>query len=64
MRSSSNLQMHNRTLLCRVDVVSDSFAGKLPVARHRLIYDLLKDELAAGLHALQLKTKTPAEATR
>jgi len=48
----------------RVEIVSDSFKGKLPVARHRLIYDLLKDELAAGLHALQLKTKTSAEAAR
>jgi stress-induced morphogen len=52
-------------LLARsIQVVSDCFAGKLPVARHRMIYQLLKDELDAGLHALQLSTKTPAEAAR
>ena len=30
--------------------------------RHRMIYSALSDELAAGLHALSLKTKTPSEA--
>jgi len=29
--------------------------------RHRLIYTILKDELAASVHALSLKTKTPEE---
>lgn len=29
--------------------------------RHRMIYAALSDEFAAGLHALSLKTKTPAE---
>lgn len=48
----------------RVEVVSEAFQGKLPVARHRLVYDALKEELAAGLHALALKTKTPAEVNR
>ena len=38
--------------------------GKPLVARHRLIYSALAEELAAGLHALQLVTKTPAEAQR
>ena len=49
---------------CRVDVVSAAFEGKNSVARHRLIYGLLQEELAApgGVHALALKTKTPAEA--
>ena len=32
-------------------------------ARHRLVYSLLKDELAQenGIHALQLHTMTPEE---
>lgn len=47
-----------------VRVVSDTFSGKLLVARHRMIYQLLKEELDAGLHALQLNTKTPDEASR
>lgn len=35
-------------------------------ARHRMVYALLKEELAkeGGIHALQLKTKTPAEEQR
>ena len=32
------------------------FVGKTLVARHRLIYSALSEELAAGLHALQLAT--------
>ncbi|KNE55158.1 hypothetical protein AMAG_01080 [Allomyces macrogynus ATCC 38327] len=45
----------------RVTIVSDAFAGKPLLQRHRLIYGILGDELRAGLHALQLATKTPAE---
>jgi stress-induced morphogen len=35
-------------------------------ARHRMVYTLLKDELAqeGGIHALQLKTRTPEEEER
>ena len=46
----------------RVEIVSDAFAGLTPVARHRLVYDALRTEMAEGLHALALKTKTAAEA--
>ncbi|KAJ3372273.1 hypothetical protein GGF31_002131 [Allomyces arbusculus] len=45
----------------RVTIVSDAFAGKPLLQRHRMIYGILGDELRAGLHALQLATKTPAE---
>lgn len=44
-----------------VFVVSEEFEGKSAVARHRLVYSALKAELDAGLHALALVTKTPAE---
>ncbi len=44
-----------------VEIVSAAFAGKSRVARQRLVYDLLKEEFAAGLHALALVTRTPAE---
>lgn len=44
-----------------VEVVSRAFEGKSLVQRHRVIYGLLQAELDAGLHALALKTKTPAE---
>ena len=48
----------------RIYVTSDKFEGKRQPARHREIYSLLKDEMAAedGIHALQLRTKTPQEA--
>lgn len=57
-------ELINALIKRSVRVVSDTFSGKLLVARHRMIYQLLKEELDAGLHALQLNTKTPAEASR
>ena len=45
----------------RVEIVSAAFEGKNRVARQRLVYETLKDEFAAGLHALALTTLTPAE---
>ena len=45
----------------RVKVVSEAFTGKAKVQRHRLVYGLLKEEIDGGVHALALKTKTPAE---
>ena len=45
-----------------VDIVSAAFSGKSRVARQRMVYDLLKDEFDAGLHALALVTRTPEEA--
>ncbi|CDK27857.1 unnamed protein product [Kuraishia capsulata CBS 1993] len=45
-----------------VTIVSDEFEGKNLPARHRLVYKLLEEELnEKGVHALQLKTKTPRE---
>lgn len=45
----------------RVEIVSAEFEGKSRVARQRLVYETLKGEFAAGLHALALTTLTPAE---
>jgi BolA protein len=45
----------------KVVVVSDRFSGSKLLARHRLVNDLLRDELASGLHALALHTWTPEE---
>uniref|UniRef100_A0A9I9D5P8 Fe-S metabolism associated domain-containing protein n=1 Tax=Cucumis melo TaxID=3656 RepID=A0A9I9D5P8_CUCME len=42
-------------------VVSKEFEGKSLVKRHRLIYNLLQDELQSGLHALSISAKTPDE---
>jgi len=40
----------------RVRIASPLFAGKPPVARHRLVYDALQDYLDGGLHALAIET--------
>lgn len=44
-----------------VEVVSAAFEGMGRVARQRLVYDLLKDELAGPVHALALRTIAPSE---
>jgi acid stress-induced BolA-like protein IbaG/YrbA len=43
-------------------VVSEAFQGKLPLARHRLVYATLGERMGGEIHALSLKTLTPAEA--
>jgi acid stress-induced BolA-like protein IbaG/YrbA len=43
-------------------VVAGQFAGKLPLARHRLVYATLGDLMGGAIHALALKTLTPEEA--
>ena len=45
-----------------VTVVSESFAGQPRVARQRQVYQILADEMAERVHALQLVTQTPEEA--
>ena len=45
----------------RVLVVSDRFEGKPLVQRHRLVYGLLEQERADGVHALAMRTLTPEE---
>lgn len=44
------------------DVVCAAFAGKLPLARHRMVYATLGDRMGGEIHALSLKTWTPEEA--
>ncbi|MCO6355018.1 BolA/IbaG family iron-sulfur metabolism protein [Pseudoalteromonas shioyasakiensis] len=45
----------------KVVIVSEEFAGKRLLARHRQINELLKDELANHIHALAIHTFTPEE---
>lgn len=45
----------------RLLIVSSAFEGKTRVQRHRLVNELVADELAAGVHALAMKTLTPSE---
>ena len=41
--------------------VADRFAGKGKIERHRMVYALLKEEFASGVHALALQTLAPGE---
>jgi len=43
-------------------VVSSAFAGKLPLARHRMVYATLGELMGNEIHALSLRTVTPEEA--
>ena len=45
----------------RVEVVSAAFTGLTRVARQRLVYGLLAEELKGPIHALALSTLTPEE---
>ena len=45
-------------------VVSEAFRGKLPLARHRMVYATLGDLMGGEIHALSLRTLTPEEAAR
>jgi len=45
----------------KVTLVTDSFDGKMLVARHKMIYKLLNEELKNGVHALALHTYTMEE---
>ena len=46
------------------EVVASQFAGKLPLARHRLVYATLGELMGGAIHALSLKTFTPEETSR
>ncbi|UZF91732.1 BolA family protein [Bosea sp. NBC_00550] len=45
----------------RVDIVSDAFAGKSRLERHRLVNAALAQELADRVHALAIAAKAPNE---
>jgi BolA protein len=45
----------------RLTIVSDQFAGKLTVARHRMVYDALGELMKTEIHALSIKAATPDE---
>lgn len=46
----------------RVDVVSESFEGLNPMARHRAVYAAVGELMATDIHALSIKARTPREA--
>ena len=44
-----------------VDVVSASFAGMKPLARHRAVYAAVGELIATDIHALAVRARTPEE---
>ncbi len=44
-----------------VDIVSAAFAGKLPLARHRMVYAALGNMMQDDIHALAIRARTPDE---
>jgi BolA-like protein 1 len=61
MQGSTSSETHFRLV-----ITADAFKAKPQPARHRMVYALLKDEMAqeGGIHALQLRTRTPEEEGR
>lgn len=61
MQGSTSRETH-----FRVVITSEAFQSKMQPARHRMVYGLLKEELEreGGVHALQLRTRTPEEEER
>lgn len=50
-----------QTTHVRIRVVAEAFRGKSRIDRHRTVNELLKNEIAAGLHALAIEAKAPGE---
>ncbi|OJJ51743.1 hypothetical protein ASPZODRAFT_56138 [Penicilliopsis zonata CBS 506.65] len=61
MRGSTSTETH-----FHVTITSPAFQSKMQPARHRMVYALLKEEMSreGGIHALQLRTRTPEEEQR
>ncbi|WP_442881136.1 BolA family protein [Bosea sp. (in: a-proteobacteria)] len=45
----------------KVDIVSQAFAGKSRLERHRLVNSALAEELAGSVHALAIVARAPGE---
>jgi BolA protein len=50
-----------KTTHVRIVVEAEAFRGCNRIERHRLVTEILKDEIAAGLHALAIEAKAPGE---
>lgn len=44
-----------------VEIVSEVFAGKSSLARHRLVYAALGEMMTTDIHALQISARAPGE---
>lgn len=48
----------------RILIVSQAFAGKSRVERHRAVNDVLAEELGGRIHAMALRTYAPGESIK
>jgi len=74
IHNDSHLHSHHKAMVgstsqethFRVVITSEAFKSKMQPARHRMVYALLKEEMAreGGIHALQLRTRTLEEEKR
>lgn len=44
-----------------VTIISNAFAGRSRIDRHRAVHEVLAEELKGPVHALAVKAATPAE---
>ncbi len=47
-----------------VVIICDSFNGKTPISRHRMVYKALGDAMRADIHALSITALTLQEHTK
>ena len=45
----------------RLVIVSPAFSGKSTVARHRMVYDALRELMNRPIHALEIEARAPGE---
>ncbi|HTN28612.1 MAG TPA: BolA family protein [Burkholderiales bacterium] len=45
----------------RLLIVSPAFSGRNTVARHRMVYDALRDLMNRPIHALEIEARAPGE---
>ncbi|MET0582264.1 MAG: BolA family protein [Pseudoxanthomonas sp.] len=44
-----------------VEIISEAFAGKSSLARHRSVYAALGEMMTTDIHALQIRARAPGE---
>ena len=59
--AGASLGLLNYHFGSRDEVVAEAFAGKSRVERHRLVNDVVRDELKDGVHALAVNALAPGE---
>ena len=47
---------------CNIQIISEAFAGVMPVKKQQMVYALINDKIADGtLHAVNMKLHTPEQ---